>query len=138
MSTGLKFMYWSYVVCAVLCALTFVILLYITIRVIHLVGKSDKMTIAMLFCLLASLLGKVDQFFNMKCIYIANLGFFWDETVRLHRAEYKGPHQATCADATLTYGGIYFLAIAVMLTINKWIYFNMRLLANIKITKLEE
>ena len=35
MSAGEKAAYWSYVVCAFLCALTFVCLLYITIRVIQ-------------------------------------------------------------------------------------------------------
>ena len=69
---------------------------------------------------------------------IVNLGFFWDRDVRFHARKYKGEHQATCADATLTYGGLYFLAIAVMLTINKWIYFNMRLLVNIKMEQHDE
>ena len=34
MNGGEKFAYWSYVVSAILCAVTFVCLLYITIRVI--------------------------------------------------------------------------------------------------------
>ena len=34
MNDGQKFAYWSYVSCAVLCAMTFVCLLYITIKVI--------------------------------------------------------------------------------------------------------
>ena len=62
MDGGQKFAYWSYVVCAILCALTFVCLLYITFRVIQLVGKSDRITIAMLFCLQASVLGKQKSF----------------------------------------------------------------------------
>ena len=69
---------------------------------------------------------------------LVNLGFFWDQCVRLHRRKYRGDHEATCADATLVYGGLYFLAIAVMLTINKWIYFNMRLIVNVKMELREE
>ena len=64
--------------------------------------------------------------------------YFWDACYRIHVAAYKDDKQNNCADAIETYGGLYFLAIAVMLTINKWIYFNMRLTVKIKMDQHEE
>ena len=58
MSPGQKFAYWVYVFFAVLCALTFAWLLYITIKVMKLTGKSDRATPAMLVCLQASMISK--------------------------------------------------------------------------------
>ena len=67
-----------------------------------------------------------------------NVGFFWDGCVRFHRQDYKTEQNQLCADTTLVQVPTFFLAIAVMLTINKWIYFNMRLMINVKMNKYEE
>ena len=67
-----------------------------------------------------------------------NVGFFWDGCVRFHRRDYKTEQNQLCADTTLVQVPTFFLAIAVMLTINKWIYFNMRLMINVKMNKYEE
>ena len=66
MDGGQKFAYWSYVVCAILCALTFVCLLYVTVRVIKLVGANERIIPAMLICLQLSILGSL-IFFIVQC-----------------------------------------------------------------------
>lgn len=58
MSAGDKFSYWSSIFLAVLYAVTFVCLLYIVVRVIKLVGRSDIVIPHILICLQASCLGK--------------------------------------------------------------------------------
>ena len=72
-----------------------------------------------------------------ESIIIVNVAFFADQCVRWHRSSYNNDHGAACGWAVEQYGGLYFLSIAVMLTINRWIYFNMRLSANIYITHNE-
>ena len=76
--------------------------------------------------------------FCLQAASLVNMGFFWNNCVRLHRHDYKSKQRELCAVVTLVEGRAYFLAIAVMLTINRWIYFNLRLNANIKRSKYEE
>ena len=60
------------------------------------------------------------------------MGFYWDVCVRYHRSDYETDQRALCANVTLVQLGPYFLAVSVILNINKWIQFNLRLSMSVK------
>ena len=75
MTGGQKFAYWSYVLAAILCAVTFICLLYVTVRVVKLLGTNgDRIISAMLICLKLSILSCM-IFFMVQCYLIRRPSF---------------------------------------------------------------
>ena len=134
-----------YVICAFICFLTFAVLAYITYKVIKKVGSTDKIIPAMLIMLQLSAIGKYHSIalsiLKIKSVdtnILIRLGFglffiYCCYTLRLPDDFYPNTCYAAIAPSIST----LFLALAVFLNINKWIYFTLRIQANINIREYE-
>ena len=112
-----KFAFYSYSIFAAILCLTFFVLVYITYKVIRKVGTSDKVIPLMLFFLQLSALSTM-AFFIYDC-----------RVLRLD-AEFNSN---ACSSTILPTLSNIFLSIAVLLNVNKWIYFTMRIQSRINI-----
>lgn len=105
----------TYHILSALCVATFLLFSYITFRVVKISRCSDPIFIIMLVLLQLSL--------------VANLVFFQFQ-VKVIKSEDTVPWNTWyCASASVNYLPAILLALASILNINKWIYFNWRVKA---------
>ena len=116
-----QFAYISYLILAIIYALTFLALLYLTVKVIKKVGASDRVIPLMLIFLIISDLCKY-----LKSIWMSTdntYTFIIDTIVYLvywcKRAKYF-ESQKICNEILLANGNHMFLALAALMNINKW------------------
>lgn len=104
---------------------TEILLFVVTIVVIKKVGKTDKilptMFIFLQLCILSSL------FFFLQDAVLNQKGLQGWQSVQVNYCSY-----------TLAFYPPMFLSFAIILNINKWIYFNMRIMAQVKTSKIAE
>ena len=118
LTSGERFAFWSYLTTAAFSLLTFGYLVYVTIRIIKLVGSTDWIIPSMFFCLQVAMLGVFGWYINLANDY--------------RKTSYRNGQLAACAEAIVPNLAAFFLAIAVMLNVNKWIYFNFFIAANVR------
>mmetsp|Transcript_12932 Transcript_12932/g.17406 ORF Transcript_12932/g.17406 Transcript_12932/m.17406 type:complete len:135 (+) Transcript_12932:124-528(+) len=111
-----QFAFICYAIYAAICIVTFVVLLIIMIRVIRKVGSSDKIIPLMLAMLQLSALS-CSIFFIDQCRTLRQVPKTEEDLVEPN----------SCEAAIFTTLQTAFLALAVILNINKWIYFTLRI-----------
>jgi hypothetical protein len=115
------FAFWWYFAIAIICILTFGVLLYLTIVVIRSFWETEKVIPLMLF--------------NLQLAALASAAFFIEQMIAL--ALFGGMIYNQCMNTIVIFLSTLFLGLAVLLNINKWIYFSMRIMAKVKISELE-
>ena len=115
-------------------------LLFITIKVIKIVGPNDKIMPLMLFMLQLTAICKSNVLPHETCVGLGQ-GFFFIYQCRYARLPPAPPGYVrlpnTCEAAIFPTIPTLFLALAVMLNINKWVYFTMRIQCHINILKFK-
>ena len=64
------------------------------------------------------------------------MGWYINLANDYRKTNYRNSHLAGCAEAIVPNLAQFFLAIAVILNINKWIYFNFYITTNVKANRL--
>ena len=121
MPRDLTFAFWWYFVITIICVLTFCVLLYLTIFVIRSFWDSEKVIPLMLL--------------NLQLAALASALFFIEQMIAFSLFANSPPNY--CLETIVIYLSTLFLGLAVLLNINKWIYFSMRIMAKVKISELE-
>ena len=135
-----KFAFIWYSIIAGICVITSIVLLYITIKVIRKVGTSDLIMPLMLVMLQLSALSKSILSSNLKLTFFCLLGFAMGIADACYYLLYPlGEDEllGTCQSLTTTTLSTLFLALAVVLNLNKWVYFTCRIQAHINIREYE-
>ena len=118
-----EFAYIWYIVFTIICFLTSFVLIYITVKVVKKVGQSDKIIPLMLI--------------NLSLSALCFAAFFIDQTLALRQEDDSSLLPNTCKTVFFTSLSTLFLAFAVLLNMNKWIYFTLRIQAQINIRQYE-
>lgn len=122
LSKDKKFALILYLCITLLCILTVVVLFYIMVKVIQKVWDSDKIIPIMLA--------------NLQLAALCTGLFFLEQIVLIKN--YDGTSENVCMTTIIPYCNTMFLAIAVILNINKWIYFTLRIMTKVRCTQKEE
>ena len=130
-----EFAYVLYLILFFVCIFTVLVLIYITVLVIQKVGSTDKIIPAMLIMLQLSCLSKSDikRFFckivTHLFVYIGFGIFFLNQCRYLTFFAETGGTYNMCTTTIFASINTLFLALAVLLNINKWFYFTLRIQA---------
>ena len=116
-----EFAYFTYLIMAIIISFTFLVLLYITVKVIQKVGASDKVIPLMLV-------------FLQLCA-LCNVAFLAYQCINIRR----NPEvtENLCFTTMLSNGSSMFLTLAVLMNINKWVYFTLRIQSHINVRQRE-
>lgn len=113
----------TYLILAAICFITTVVLAYITVKVIKKVGSAD-IVIPIMLCML-------------QLSAISQGKYFIDQVYMFNKPNLVYPEINVCYRSISISASTLFLALAVILNINKWVYFTLRIQANINIREYE-
>ena len=121
---------------ATICYITCVVLMIIMVKVIKKVGATDFIMPMMLFMLqLASFCNLPALCCSLIAVFCVATGlFFVSQMLSVREATFMSSYCPATVFPTIP---CLFLALAVLLNINKWIYFTLRIQTNINIREFE-
>ena len=122
MTPDFVFAFWFYFVISILLVVTWIVLLYITITVVKKVWDTEKLIPLMLI--------------NLQLATLSFVVFFVEQMIEL--ALFSGDVENLCINTICLTLSTLFLGLAVLLNITKWIYFSMRIMANVKTNEQEK
>ena len=122
MTPDFVFAFWFYFVISILLVVTWIVLLYITITVVKKVWDTEKLIPLMLI--------------NLQLATLSFVVFFVEQMIEL--AQFSGDVENLCVNTICLTLSTLFLGLAVLLNITKWIYFSMRIMANVKTNEQEK
>lgn len=132
-----RFAYVMYIIFTLICLVTTFVFIWITIKVVKKVGRTDTVIPLMLVMLQLSAisksrnsplsLGSYDLLTGSFLITTLGFVLFFIYQCRILRTPWLGYEPNTCLRAIIISISTLFLALAVLLNINKWIYFTLRI-----------
>jgi hypothetical protein len=118
---------WGSIMAALLGLLFFPMMLYLTIRVTRFVWHQEKLIPCMLFSLSAASFFLVCYFVWLVCIYA------WPAWMCSYSPPMDTVRGFACSNTFFPNLPSFFLALSVILNLDKWIYFELRIISLIRI-----